>query len=56
MLAAAVSLERSSPAGYRRFTKLETWSPSIPLPHGRYHDVRRTSARGCLYITLTTLL
>ena len=28
----------------------------IPLPRGRYHDVRRTSAHGCLYITLTKLI
>lgn len=27
----------------------------ISLPRGRYHDVRSTSAHGCLYITLTKL-
>jgi HSP20 family molecular chaperone IbpA len=28
----------------------------IALPRGRYHDVRSTSAHGCLYITLTKLI
>lgn len=28
----------------------------VPLPRGRYHDVRSTSAQGCLYITLTKLI
>jgi HSP20 family molecular chaperone IbpA len=28
----------------------------VPLPRGRYHDVRSTSANGCLYITLTKLI
>lgn len=28
----------------------------VPLPRGRYHDVRCTSANGCVYITLTKLL
>lgn len=28
----------------------------VPLPRGRYHDVRSTSSNGCLYITLTKLV
>ena len=28
----------------------------VPLPRGRYHDVRCTSAHGCLYITVTKLI
>ena len=28
----------------------------VPLPRGQYHDVRCTSANGCLYITLSKLL
>ena len=28
----------------------------VALPRGRYHDVRCTSAHGCMYITLTKLL
>ncbi len=28
----------------------------VPLPRGRYHDVRSSSAHGCLYITLTKLI
>ncbi len=28
----------------------------VALPRGRYHDVRYTSAHGCLYVTLTKLI
>lgn len=28
----------------------------VQLPRGRYHDVRSSSANGCLYITLTKLI
>ena len=28
----------------------------VALPRGRYHDVRCTSAHGCLYVTLTKLI
>lgn len=28
----------------------------VPLPRGRYHDVRSVSSHGCLYITLTKLI